>query len=271
MAVAERFVPAISAATMVEVDRLMTERYGVHLMQMMENAGAHLARLAIRRFARQIAAGRAIVVLAGTGGNGGGALVCARHLHNQGIPVRVALTKSPVEYAGVPAHQLRIVERLGIDVSTGPPSHNTNPDDEPGVIVDGMVGYSLHGVLTGVARELVEWTHTIDSTLLSLDIPSGLDATSGHAIGPVVRAAATMTLALPKTGLATPGAELVAGDLFLADIGVPPEVYQDLGIDLPEPPMFAGGPVVNLDRGGPDDAGTPRFIAHSVRMEETHG
>ena len=113
----ERTVPAISPSTMLEVDRLMTDRYGIHLMQMMEHAGAHLARLSMQRFIGPAVAGCTIIVLAGTGGNGGGALVCARHLHNQGVRVRVALTRSPDEYAGVPPE---VYHDLGIDLPASP-------------------------------------------------------------------------------------------------------------------------------------------------------
>ena len=77
-------VPTVSAEQMREVDRLMEEQYGVALLQMMENAGRNLAHLARRRYFDGDARNRQILVLAGSGGNGGGGLVCARRLHNWG-------------------------------------------------------------------------------------------------------------------------------------------------------------------------------------------
>ncbi|MFZ1265887.1 MAG: NAD(P)H-hydrate epimerase [Anaerolineae bacterium] len=79
--------------------------------------------------------------------------------------------------------------------------------------------------------ELIELCNTSASRVLSLDVPSGLNATTGEAPGAVIRPDRTLTLALPKTGLAR-----VPGDLYLADIGIPPEVYVQLGIALA--PLF---------------------------------
>jgi NAD(P)H-hydrate epimerase len=63
--------------------------------------------------------------------------------------------------------------------------------------------------------------------VLALDVPSGLDATTGEAPGAVVRPDRTLTLALPKTGLAS-----ISGELYVADIGIPPEVYSPLGLSI---------------------------------------
>jgi NAD(P)H-hydrate epimerase len=71
-------IPRITTEQMIEVDRLMTEEYHIELIQMMENAGRCLAILAMRRFLKEEIGSQEVVVLAGTGGNGGGAMVCAR-------------------------------------------------------------------------------------------------------------------------------------------------------------------------------------------------
>ncbi|MBN1967580.1 MAG: hypothetical protein JW910_23190, partial [Anaerolineae bacterium] len=85
-------LPWLTAAQMAEVDRAMIEDYRITLVQMMENAGRNLAHLARGCFLDGDPRGTAVVVLAGTGGNGGGALVCARRLHNYGAAVRVLIT-----------------------------------------------------------------------------------------------------------------------------------------------------------------------------------
>ncbi len=87
--------------------------------------------------------------------------------------------------------------------------------------------------------------------ILSLDLPSGLDATTGQAHDPTIRASATLTLALPKTGLRAPGASAYVGELYLADIGVPPALYTHLGLSVG--PLFAAHEIVRLDV-EPDDA-----------------
>jgi len=76
-------IPFITTSQMIEVDRLMVEKYDIKLIQMMENAGRNLADLALEMFLNNSNDNtKVVVILAGTGGNGGGALVCARHLHN---------------------------------------------------------------------------------------------------------------------------------------------------------------------------------------------
>lgn len=108
-------VPAVTAAQMREVDRAMTEDFGIELVQMMENAGRNLADLAWTRYRPGT-----VVVLAGPGGNGGGGLAAARHLLNRGADVTVVLSKG--ELAPVPAHQLAIARRMGIPVPPEPPA-----------------------------------------------------------------------------------------------------------------------------------------------------
>ena len=107
-------VPAVTVAQMREIDRLMVDELGITLEQMMENAGRALAELA-RRTLRDLP-GRRITVLAGPGGNGGGALVAARRLAIWGAEVSVALASPPAQMHPVPAHQLAIVRGMEIEV-----------------------------------------------------------------------------------------------------------------------------------------------------------
>ena len=86
-------VPYITTEQMIEVDRAMIEDFGIDLVRMMENAGRSLAHLARERFLDGDPRGNRVVVLAGTGGNGGGALVAARRLHSYGASVTVYATR----------------------------------------------------------------------------------------------------------------------------------------------------------------------------------
>ena len=97
-------VPYVTTDQMREVDRLMVEEYGIVLLQMMENAGRGLARLARERFLDGDARGRSVVVMAGSGGNGGGGLVCARRLAGWGAAVHVWLANEPERLGKVPGH-----------------------------------------------------------------------------------------------------------------------------------------------------------------------
>ncbi len=93
------------------------------------------------------------------------------------------------------------------------------------LIIDAVIGYSLSGAPRGRALEMIEWANNTTTPVLSLDVPSGLDASTGEAPGAVIEATHTMTLALPKYGLCS----AQAGELSLADIGIPVEVYRRLG------------------------------------------
>ena len=108
------------------------------------------------------------------------------------------------------------------------------------LIIDSLIGYSLAGAPSGVYAELILWANATGAGLLALDIPSGLDSTNGTAEGSVIRADVTMTLALPKTGLASGE----AGNLLLADIGIPVETYRRLNLSYLSP--FGGRYVVPL-------------------------
>ena len=178
-------LPWVTTDQMREVDRVMIEDLGIELIQMMENAGRNLADLAVGRFHPG-----SVMVLAGTGGNGGGAMVAARHLANRGVDVTVAIT-DPERLRQVPRHQFEILQRMGIDAIESPRKTD--------LVIDGLIGYSLSGDPTGRAAELIEWCSGFQ--VLSLDAPSGLDTTTGELHNPHVQAAATLTLAAPKEGL----------------------------------------------------------------------
>lgn len=231
-------IPSLSAAQMIEVDRAMIEDYHIELIQMMENAGRAFAELS-RRMLGGIVKGSRVVVLCGSGNNGGGGMTAARRLHNWGADVFVALTKSAEDLRGVPAHQADILQRMGI-----PLLDSASLLPTPSLILDSIIGYSLSGPPRGAAATLIHWANAQTAPILSLDTPSGLDVTSGAAHDPTIHATATLTLALPKTGLLTPEAAPFVGDLYLADISVPPELYAKMGIVVP--PLFAESDIIRV-------------------------
>jgi NAD(P)H-hydrate epimerase len=238
----EHDVPYLTTDQMVEVDRAMMEDLRIELIQMMENAGRNLAHLARRRFLDGDPVGRGVVVLAGTGGNGGGALVAARRLHGWGARVKVFTTRPAEAFTPVPARQLDILRRMHVPVDSAAPPASEAPD----VVLDGVIGYSLRGSPRGRAAELIRWANGAGSPVLSLDAPSGVDTTTGRVFEPAIRADATMTLALPKEGLRAPGVEDHVGELYLADIGVPPSLFAEPPLGLEVGAVFAREDVVRL-------------------------
>lgn len=228
-------VPHLTAPQMVEVDRVMIEELGIDLVRMMENAGRNLAHLARSRFLSGDPRGRNVVVLAGHGGNGGGALVAARRLSNYGADVAVVIARPESDFSAVPRQQLEIVQRMGIEIRSVDEVAVLPPVD---LVIDGLIGYSLKGAPRGAAVTLIDWANKQNAPVLSLDAPSGVDATTGTVFDPAIKATATMTLALPKEGLRFPGVEGHVGELYLADISVPPDLYAD-HLDIEVGPLFA--------------------------------
>jgi len=114
--------------------------------------------------------------------------------------------------------------------------------------VDALLGYSLEGAPHGVADDLIGWMSSGAAPVVALDVPSGVDATTGDSPGAHVRAAATMTLALPKTGLHVDA----VGELWVADIGIPRGVFERAGTECPPAGLFSHGYTVRVTRTGKD-------------------
>ncbi len=237
-------IPALTADEMRAVDDLMVSKFGITLPQMMELAGHHLADLTWERFLK---ASRTplpkVVVLCGTGNNGGGGMVAARHLSNRGLAVTVVLAEEENHLKLIPSQQWSTLSRLPI---TRLQFNRDDPDipfPSADLVIDALIGYGLSGPLRLDQSRLVEELLKVrPPAIVSLDVPSGLNATTGVAEGQAVTADATLTLALPKTGLLKPEAQSFVGDLFLADIGVPPQLYRDLNLEPQY--LFIDAPVI---------------------------
>jgi NAD(P)H-hydrate epimerase len=231
-------IPALSTEQIKEVDRLMVQQFGIELIQMMENAGRSLAELA-RRLTGGRVLGKSIIVLCGTGNNGGGGMVAARHLHNWGVQVQVVLIGDGARLKKVPARQWKIIEKLGLNTIA--------PDlKSADLILDALLGYGAQGDPRPPVSDWIERANASGVPILSLDSPSGLDTTTGEPGKPCVRAEATMTLALPKTGLLTSQARPFVGKLYLADIGVPPELYAAPSLGFEVNTLFAEGVILQV-------------------------
>jgi NAD(P)H-hydrate epimerase len=234
-------VPAVTTDQMREVDRMMIKVYQISLIQMMENAGLQLATLARDRFLKGEPCGKSVAVYCGTGGNGGGGLAAARRLHTWGAEITILLAGAAGELDPVPAQQYQTLNALGVQAADGNDREIPAGTD---LILDALLGYSLVGNPRGEYARLIHLVNSDPTPVLSLDIPSGLDPTSGEMQNPCVRADATLTLALPKTGLMEEKARKAVGELYLADISVPPVLYKNIGLAIG--PIFAQDQILRL-------------------------
>ncbi len=147
----------------------------------------------------------------------------------------------PEALAGAPGRQIEILRRLGVSIEQADAVSATPP---PQLIIDGLIGYRLAGRPRGGAADLIRWANSQRAPILALDVPSGVEPTTGAVLDPALRAAATLTLALPKTGLRAPGGAACVGELYLADIGVPATLYAGLGVASGD--LFAGDDIIRL-------------------------
>src|SRR5215469_6878897 len=218
-------VPALTTAQMREVDRIAMQETGPNLFQMMENAGRNLAEMALERLGRDWQKER-VIVLAGTGGNGGGGITAARHLANRGAQVELCLAVTD-KLSEVASWQRRVFQS-----TSGKEVQFRCLDSAPvHLILDALIGYSLQTAPQGLFAELIRWANTTRAPIISLDVPSGVDSTTGATPGEFIRPSWTMTLALPKSGLAR--AEV--GELILADIGIPEETFRRASVSYSSP------------------------------------
>ncbi len=213
-------VDVVTAAQMRALDAAAA---GYGLIRMVEHAGRHLADLCQRLGAWPGAPG--VVALAGSGGNGAGVLAAARHFANAGAEVTALLTQPEGSTPAV-TQQLTLLQAAGGTLLTG----RAIPADAD-LILDGLVGYGLRGPLRGRLRLLAEEVaeRANEGLVISLDVPSGLDPDTGEPTGVAILPAATLTVGLPKRGLLNPA----AGDVWLADIGIPRSLFAAVHLNPP--------------------------------------
>jgi ADP-dependent NAD(P)H-hydrate dehydratase / NAD(P)H-hydrate epimerase len=208
---------AVTSAQMRAIDARAAEEFGIPTLLLMEHAG-----LRVVEAARALLAGlrgAKVTILAGRGNNGGDGFAVARHLSNEGYAVHVLVAGALDGARGDAAVNLEITRRSGIPVDsvTSTPVPSLTGD----LIVDALLGTGIRGPATGVTAALIDAINASGLPVLSVDVPSGLDADSGRAEGPCVRAQRTVTLALPKVGLLFQPGRSLAGEITVGDIGMP--------------------------------------------------
>jgi NAD(P)H-hydrate epimerase len=216
-------IPLPTAEEMRQADRRATERYGVPSLLLMENAGRGAVDV-IERVLGPVA-GRRVVVVAGRGNNGGDGLVVARHLRSRGAEVRVWLAGRAGEVRGDAGVNLEAWRRGGGAVEEAPdaaalgalPAALAAAD----LVVDALLGTGVRGPVTGAVAAAVELVNAAGRPVCALDLPSGLPSDGEAPAGPVIQARLTVTFGLPKLGLVLPGGAERAGQVEIADLGVP--------------------------------------------------
>jgi NAD(P)H-hydrate epimerase len=216
----------VSKEEMAEIDNNVPEKYGITISRLMENAGYQIAE-----FVRSEVEPEGVTVYAGKGNNGGDALVAARRLHLWDYDVEVVLASRNLD--GIRAEELEILENLDVDIRM------ESSENGYKVALEGLIGYNLKGDPRPPFDSMIEEINNFE-TVVSIDIPTGVDANTGELAEPAVKADYTVTLAVPKKGMNQDN----SGDIWVADISIPSEAYRELGF---EADLFSKGSLEKLN------------------------
>jgi NAD(P)H-hydrate epimerase len=209
-------VPTLTSAQVAAVDRLATSRFGLPVEWLMDAAGWQVARHCPGKTA----------VLCGKGSNGGDGLAAARHLHRWGRLQSVAALDRGA-FRGAAAMMATALEAAGVEIGDQPRLEGS------ALVLDAIFGTGLNRPPEGKAAEWIEAINGSGRRVLAVDLPSGLEADNGRALSPTVRAGLTITLGLPKAGLLVGDGPELAGEVWLVDIGIPPQAYAMVGATMP--------------------------------------
>src|SRR5213596_1396759 len=213
----------LNSAQMREADRRTVGEIGIPPLVLMENAGRQV--VAAMEAMHSDLLERQVAVLCGPGNNGGDGFVVARTLAQRGVEVSVFLLGRVSDVRGDARTNLEILGRLGLTVveiadSQAWELHFSEVSDCT-LIVDAIFGTGLNAPVSGLIQSVIADVNASGIPIVSIDLPSGLSADSSDPIGDSIEAGLTITIAAPKLPLVLPTAETRAGDIVIADIGIP--------------------------------------------------
>lgn len=213
----------VTAAEMQGIDRETIYEIGIPSLVLMERAGLVCVSKIKEIFGR-----KKIVVISGSGNNGGDGLVIARNLHNEGWDVRVFLTTKPENLKNDALSQYKLSTRFGVSISPIEEflTNHSSILSVDSLIVDAVLGTGLKNEVSGLLSDLFRLINKSKIPVISVDIPSGISSDNGQIMGEAIKANYTITFGLPKRGhLLFPGSEY-AGKVFVEDIGFPRELLR---------------------------------------------
>ena len=214
---------AVTSDQMREIDRIAIEEYGISGLTLMENAGAAVAVAAEEILSRSHGP---VAIFCGKGNNGGDGFVAARRLFDAGYSVNLFLSSEPEDICKDAGEKLRGLADRDIRLM--------KPDEEAGsagktgysVVIDALLGTGFSGVVKPPLSRMIEYINAMESPVIAVDIPSGMNGTTGEAGDVFVKADITVTFGLMKTGFLKAGAEAVTGEVRVVDIGFPKELLE---------------------------------------------
>lgn len=211
---------------MVEVERRYIASSGATLGDLMEKAGKAVAE----EVSKDLSAQR-IIVVCGKGNNGGDGYVCARELFKQGRKVKVYVLADESELRSEAAGAFRALKEVPVEIIFFNPAGLEDFKvelDSADLVVDALFGLGFKGAAKGLAARIIGLINSVSANKVSVDVPSGVEASTGRIAGPAIRADKTITFTCLKPGLLLgPGREC-AGELKIADLGIPFDIIREM-------------------------------------------
>ncbi len=208
-------IKVATAEEMQNIDRITIDKFGIAGTVLMERAG-----LAVVEKINELYPGKRIVVLCGSGNNGGDGFVIARELHNQGRKVEVYITSSPLKLKGDAKTNYFIAKKFGVTVFPAKKFLRRRFSAHY-LIIDALLGTGLSKSVNAPLSDVINKANRLPCPVISVDLPSGISSDTGQIMGTAIKTNTTITFGLPKRGhLIYPGAECT-GQLFVEDIGFP--------------------------------------------------
>lgn len=241
--------PLLTGAQMRAIDRYGIEEQGIPGIDLMERAGAGVARAA-----EEMAAGGAVVVVCGKGNNGGDGFVAARLLREAGLEVKVFTTHPLAEYSGDAAVALARLGAEGVVEEALHGERRAEFEEALGgaaVVVDGLLGTGFSGAPRGAVAEAIEIVEKAGRPVVAIDLPSGVDGSTGAVAGAALTAKRTVTFHLPKVGHYVAPGKWRAGTVEVVEIGLPADGYAHLPSTEPAVGLIQREVVAALPRRGP--------------------
>ena len=244
-----------TVSEMRELDRTAMEKFGIADELLMENAGLAAYNVLDREF--RIRGGR-FLIFCGIGNNGGDGFVIARKIHSNGGEVKVFILGDPDKYKGAAKLNLHIIRQFPVEVVQIESAESVRMDVyHCKCIVDAIFGTGLMRDVEGMYRDVIELICQSGKTVLSVDIPSGIDGNTGQIRGVAMKADYTVSFGLPKIGnMLFPGYER-GGKLYVTHISFPPSIYKSLKTEVNHPAKLP----VRDQKGHKGDFGEALFIA----------
>lgn len=217
----QKTAKVVTANEMRLIDKRAIEYYGIPAAVLMENAGRNVAEAVYRLL--QGKRSKKVLVFCGRGNNGGDGMVCARYLANKGINTKVFLLGQRADIKNEPLTFMNVLLKMGVPIYELRDSDNIDKRliKRCDLIIDAIFGTGLSSPVREPIRGIINILNSAGKTTVSVDVPSGLDATKGKALGCCIKAAQTVTFAYAKKGFFINDGPKYSGRIVVTDIGIP--------------------------------------------------